>query len=136
MADLFDAAAFKRKERTKPLADRMRPNSLDEVLGQDHLIGPGKPLRTLIEGDQIPSMIFWGPPGSGKTTLARVIATLSKSKFVALSAVMSGVNDIRLAVRAAEADEKYHNTRTILFIDEIHRFNKGQQDALMPFVVD
>jgi len=136
MADLFDAAAFKRKERTKPLADRMRPNSLDEVLGQDHLIGPGKPLRTLIEGDQIPSMIFWGPPGSGKTTLARVIATLSKSKFVALSAVMSGVNDIRLAVRAAEADEKYHNTRTILFIDEIHRFNKGQQDALLPFVED
>jgi putative ATPase len=136
MVDLFDAAAFKRKERTKPLADRMRPNTLDEVLGQDHLIGPGKPLRTLIEGDQIPSMIFWGPPGSGKTTLARVIATLSKSKFVALSAVMSGVNDIRLAVRAAEADEKYHNTRTILFIDEIHRFNKGQQDALLPFVED
>ena len=136
MADLFDAAAFKRKERTKPLADRMRPNSLDEVLGQDHLIGPGKPLRTLIQGDQIPSMIFWGPPGSGKTTLARVIATLSKSKFIQLSAVMSGVNDIRLAVRAAEADEKYHNVRTILFIDEIHRFNKGQQDALLPFVED
>jgi putative ATPase len=136
MPDLFDVAAFQRKERTKPLADRMRPTTLDEVLGQDHLIGSGKPLRKLIEGDQIPSMIFWGPPGSGKTTLARVIATLSKSKFVPLSAVMSGVNDIRLAVRAAEADEKYHNTRTILFIDEIHRFNKGQQDALLPFVED
>ncbi|HVM90479.1 MAG TPA: replication-associated recombination protein A [Verrucomicrobiae bacterium] len=136
MADLFDVANFKRKERTKPLADRMRPNTLDEVLGQDHLIGPGKPLRRLIEGDQIPSMIFWGPPGSGKTTLARVIATLSKSKFIPLSAVMSGVNDIRLAVRQAESDEKYHGIRTILFIDEIHRFNKAQQDALLPFVED
>jgi putative ATPase len=136
MADLFDVANFKRKERTKPLADRMRPQTLDEVLGQDHLIGPGKPLRKLIEGDQIQSMIFWGPPGSGKTTLARVIAALSKSKFIPLSAVMSGVNDIRLAVRQAESDEKYHGARTILFIDEIHRFNKSQQDALLPFVED
>lgn len=134
MADLFDAAAQKRRDAHKPLADRMRPVDLGGVLGQDHLIGPGKPLRLLIERDEVPSMVFWGPPGSGKTTLAKVIARLTKSKFVELSAVMSGVSDIRLAVKNAEADEKYQQTRTILFVDEIHRFNKGQQDALLPFV--
>jgi putative ATPase len=134
MADLFDAAAQKRRDGYKPLADRLRPLDLDGVLGQDHLIAPGKPLRLLIERDEVPSMIFWGPPGSGKTTLAKVIAQMTKSKFVELSAVMSGVSDIRLAVKNAEADEKYQQIRTILFIDEIHRFNKGQQDALLPFV--
>ncbi|KAA0205745.1 replication-associated recombination protein A [Candidatus Uhrbacteria bacterium] len=134
MADLFDAAAKKRRDAYKPLADRLRPLTLDEIVGQAHLIGTGKPLRLLIERDEVPSMIFWGPPGSGKTTLAKVIAQLTKSKFVELSAVMSGVSDIRLAVKNAEADEKYHQVRTILFIDEIHRFNKGQQDALLPFV--
>jgi putative ATPase len=134
MEDLFDAAAQKRRDRYKPLADRMRPLDLDGVLGQDHLIGEGKSLRLLIERDNVPSMIFWGPPGSGKTTLAKVIAQMTKSKFVELSAVMSGVSDIRASVKNAEADQKYHQTRTILFIDEIHRFNKGQQDALLPFV--
>ncbi len=134
MADLFDAAAQKRRDGYKPLADRLRPTTLDGVLGQDHLIGPDKPLRLLIERDEVQSMIFWGPPGSGKTTLAKVIAQMTKSKFIELSAVMAGVSDIRLAVKNAEADEKYQHIRTILFIDEIHRFNKSQQDALLPFV--
>ncbi|MCK9360882.1 replication-associated recombination protein A [Patescibacteria group bacterium] len=134
MTDLFDSAAQKRRDGYKPLADRLRPTTLDGVLGQDHLIGPDKSLRLLIERDEVPSMIFWGPPGSGKTTLAKVIALMTKSKFVELSAVMSGVADIRQAVKNAEADEKYQRIRTILFIDEIHRFNKGQQDALLPYV--
>ncbi len=134
MADLFDAAAQKRRDGYKPLADRLRPLDLDGVLGQEHLIASGKPLRLLIERDEVPSMIFWGPPGSGKTTLAKVMAQMTKSKFVELSAVMSGVSDIRFAVKNAEADEKYQQIRTILFIDEIHRFNKGQQDALLPYV--
>lgn len=134
MADLFDSAEEKRRSSIQPLADSMRPRTIEELAGQGHLIGPGKPLRTLIESDDAPSMIFWGPPGSGKTTLAKLIATRSKSVFIELSAVMSGVSDIRLAVQEAEANWKYRNQKTILFIDEIHRFNKAQQDSLLPFV--
>lgn len=132
--DLFDHGQAQRKKAYQPLAERMRPRTLEEIAGQVHLIGPGMPLRTLIERDEVPSIVFWGPPGCGKTTLAKVIATLTKAEFVELSAVMSGVNDIRLAVKAAEASLKYYDKRTILFIDEIHRFNKAQQDALLPFV--
>ena len=132
MPDLFDHASQQRRSRTAPLADRMRPQTLDEVVGQDRLIGPGMPMRILIESDQVPCMIFWGPPGSGKTTLAKVIATLTKAEFVELSAVMCGVADLRQVVKEAEAREKYHQPRTIVFIDEIHRFNKAQQDALLP----
>ncbi len=134
MTDLFDAAAEKRRSLLQPLADRMRPRSLDELAGQTHLVGAGKPLRYLIESDEVPSMIFWGPPGSGKTTLAKLMAHKTKSVFIELSAVMSGVNDIRQAVREAEANWKYRNQKTILFIDEIHRFNKAQQDSLLPYV--
>lgn len=134
MGDLFDFGAEQRRQTIQPLADRMRPQSFDEIAGQTHVIGSGKPLRLLIEADQVPSMIFWGPPGSGKTTLAKLIAQKTKAAFIELSAVMSGVNDVRQAVKEAEANWKYRQQRTILFIDEIHRFNKAQQDSLLPFV--
>jgi len=116
-----------------PLADRMRPKSLDDVRGQDHLVGPDAALRKLIENDQIPSFIFWGPPGSGKTTLAKVIASTTQSRFVAFSAVTSGVKEVREIVARA-AEERRLGRQTILFIDEIHRFNKAQQDAFLPHV--
>ena len=112
----------------------MRPRNFSEYVGQDALIGEGKPLRTLIENDELPSMIFWGPPGSGKTTLARLIATVTQAEFVPLSAVMAGVAEIRSAVGQAETRLMYQQKRTVLFIDEIHRFNKSQQDALLPYV--
>lgn len=134
MADLFDFAAEKRRSGIQPMADRMRPRSIEELAGQVHIVGPDKPLRRLIDADEVPSMIFWGPPGSGKTTLAKLIASKTKSVFIELSAVMSGVNDIRQAMREAEANWKYRNQKTILFIDEIHRFNKAQQDSLLPYV--
>jgi putative ATPase len=117
----------------EPLAERVRPQTLDDVLGQDHLAGPSAPLRKLIETDQIPSMIFWGPPGSGKTTLARVIANTTQSRFVFFSAVTSGVKEVRVIIGRA-AEEKKLGRRTILFIDEIHRFNRAQQDAFLPHV--
>ena len=116
-----------------PLAARLRPETLDEVVGQSHLLGPGKVLRRLIEGDQISSMIFWGPPGVGKTTLARVIANHTRSTFVDFSAVTSGIKEIRAVMQQA-ADNSRFGERTIVFVDEIHRFNKAQQDAFLPFV--
>jgi putative ATPase len=134
MADLFDFASEKRRSGIQPMADRMRPRTIEELAGQVHIVGPDKPLRRLIDADEVPSMIFWGPPGSGKTTLAKLIASKTKSVFIELSAVMSGVNDIRQAMREAEANWKYRNQKTILFIDEIHRFNKAQQDSLLPYV--
>jgi putative ATPase len=120
-------------EAAGPLADRLRPQTLDEIVGQGHLLDPGKPLRTAIEQDQVPSMILWGPPGVGKTTLARIIARMTKSDFVPFSAVLSGIKEIKVIMAAAEAARK-RGRRTILFVDEIHRFNKAQQDAFLPHV--
>ena len=117
----------------QPLAARMRPETLDEVAGQQHLIGPGKVLRRIIEADQVQSMIFWGPPGVGKTTLARVIAKQTKAVFIDFSAVTSGIKEIREVMKRADATSRMGN-RTIVFVDEIHRFNKAQQDAFLPFV--
>lgn len=118
----------------QPLAARMRPRTLDEVVGQSHLVGPGRALRKAIESDRVPSMILWGPPGSGKTTLATVIALSTQSRFVALSAVTAGVADLRLVVEDAAKLLRATGRRTILFIDEIHRFSKSQQDAILPHV--
>ncbi len=117
-----------------PLADRLRPRRLEDVVGQDHLLAPGRILRSVIESDEIPSMIFWGPPGVGKTTLARIIAEETKSHFVALSAVLSGVKDVKKVVDDADYQRKGFGRRTILFVDEIHRFNRAQQDAYLPHV--
>jgi len=118
----------------EPLAARMRPHTLDEILGQEHLLAPGRVLRRSIEEDRIPSMILWGPPGSGKTTLAEVIARLTHAHFVTLSAVSAGVADLRKVVEDAKKLKQFSGQRTILFIDEIHRFNKAQQDAVLPHV--
>ncbi len=119
---------------SNPLAFRMRPRTLDEFVGQTHLLGPGKPLRRSIEDDRIGSMLFWGPPGCGKTTLAHVIAKQTGSDFVFFSAVLSGVKEVRSVVEQAEKRQKFDGGRTILFVDEIHRFNKAQQDAFLPHV--
>jgi putative ATPase len=116
-----------------PLADRMRPQTLDEVVGQGHLLDPGKPLRTAIERDQVPSMILWGPPGVGKTTLAQIIAKMTKSTFMPFSAVLSGIKEIKDIMATAEKARRL-GRRTIVFVDEIHRFNKAQQDAFLPHV--
>ena len=118
---------------SQPLASRMRPETIDEIIGQDHLLGQGKILRTMIEEDIIPSMIFWGPPGVGKTTLANVIAKQTNSFFINFSAVTSGIKEIKEVMKQAE-DTNLFNRRTIVFVDEIHRFNKAQQDAFLPFV--
>jgi putative ATPase len=125
---------FGKKEPVAPLAEALRPQSLDEVVGQRHLLGPGKPLRLAFESGKPHSMILWGPPGSGKTTLARLMAKSFDAEFVALSAVFSGVKDIREAMQAAEARLEASGRRTILFVDEVHRFNKAQQDAFLPYV--
>lgn len=132
-SDLFDFAV-ERDGAYQPLAARMRPTTLDEILGQEHVLGPGRLLRRAIEADRIGSMILWGPPGSGKTTLAEVIARTTKASFVRLNAVTSGVADIRKVVADARDALKLYGRRTILFIDEIHRFNRAQQDALLPHV--
>lgn len=129
--DLFDT---NRPAGNTPLAERMRPTSLEEMVGQEHLLGPGKVLRRLIETDQLASVIFWGPPGTGKTTLAQVIANSTRSRFVFFSAVLQGVKEIRQIVQQAREEQAYHNRKTLLFVDEIHRFNKAQQDAFLPFV--
>ena len=128
MTDLFSTAP------RQPLAEALRPRSLDEVVGQRHLLGEGKPLRLAFESGKVHSMILWGPPGVGKTTLARLMADAFNSEFIALSAVFSGVKDIRAAMEQAQQNLDQHGRHTILFVDEIHRFNKSQQDALLPFV--
>jgi putative ATPase len=134
--DLFDANRKRLLTQRAPLADRMRPRSLDELVGQEHLIGEGTLLRRAIEKDRISSLVLWGPPGSGKTTLARIIANTTKARFVQLSAVSAGVADLRREVKEATDQLGMHAQRTILFIDEIHRFNKAQQDAILPYVED
>ncbi|HSN32333.1 MAG TPA: AAA family ATPase, partial [Ideonella sp.] len=116
-----------------PLAERLRPKTIDEVIGQRHLLGPGKPLRVAFESGRLHSMILWGPPGVGKTTLARLMADAFDAQFIAISAVLGGVKDIRDAVDRAR-DAREHGRRTVVFVDEAHRFNKAQQDAFLPHV--
>jgi putative ATPase len=132
--DLFSYASEVEQQKQAPLAARMRPTSLDEMVGQQHMIGPGKLLRRAIEADQLTSLILYGPPGTGKTTLAQIIAKLSKAYFVQLNAVTAGVSDLRQVVKEAKERRKLYGDKTILFIDEIHRFNRAQQDALLPDV--
>ncbi len=132
--ELFDMRGNELLGKEAPLADRLRPRTLEEFVGQDHLVGPGKFLRQAIESDHIPSMILWGPPGSGKTTLAMLIASVTHARFIAFSAVLSGVKEIKEVIQKAGEAWKYEKRRTILFVDEIHRFNKAQQDAFLPHV--
>ncbi len=134
--DLFDHQARERIQKEAPLAARMRPRTLDEFVGQEHIIGHGKVLRKAIESNQLPSIILWGPPGSGKTTLANIIANCTNAHFSPVSAVSAGVGDLRKIIEEARERRKLYQQKTILFIDEIHRFNKGQQDAILPCVED
>ncbi len=132
--DLFDYSIKEQLKKDAPLADRMRPRILDQFVGQSHILSPGKLLRRAIQADQLSSLIFFGPPGTGKTTLARIIANTTKAEFISLNAVLSGVKDIRSSIATAEKYRKEYERKTILFIDEVHRFNKAQQDALLPHV--
>jgi putative ATPase len=134
--DLFEANRRDQLSSRAPLSTRMRPRTLDELVGQEELVGPGTLLRKAIEADRLSSIILWGPPGSGKTTLARIIAATTQAHFTAMSAVTSGVADIRSAIKDAADRLGMHGQRTVLFIDEIHRFNKSQQDAILPHVED
>jgi putative ATPase len=131
---LFDEPAAEDISASAPLAERMRPRTLDEFVGQEKLLGPGRPLRLAIEQDRLQSIILWGPPGTGKTTLARLIARMTRARFVSFSAVLSGIKEIRAVMAEAEQERRRRGHRTILFIDEIHRFNKAQQDAFLPRV--
>lgn len=133
-SDMFESGEGQTPAASAPLADRMRPKDLSEFLGQEHILGKDKPLRRMIEKGELHSMILWGPPGSGKTTLALLIAGYTKAHYVKFSAVLAGVAEIRDVVRDAEFQRKAHNKATILFVDEIHRFNKAQQDAFLPHV--
>ena len=132
--ELFQKKETEVFKREAPLADRMRPRTLDEFVGQDQLLGQGKVLRQAIESDHLPSMILWGPPGSGKTTLAMIIASTTGAQFLAFSAVLSGVKQIKEVIQEADEEWRHNKRRTILFVDEIHRFNKAQQDAFLPHV--
>src|SRR5947208_8501102 len=134
--DLFASARDERLHERAPLAARLRPRTLDDVVGQEHLLGPGKPLRVLIEGDRLSSVILWGPPGTGKTTIARLVAGATEKAFEPLSAVTAGVKDVREIAERARARTGEQGRGTILFLDEVHRFNRTQQDALLPHVED
>lgn len=134
MNDLFDLSYQMNKKNLEPLAEKFRPKTLEEFVGQGHIVGEGKLLNRLISADRITSMIFYGPPGTGKTTLASIIANTTSDNFVKLSAVSAGVKDIKSIISVAESDLKLYQKKTILFVDEIHRFNKAQQDVLLPFV--
>ncbi|MEO1300021.1 MAG: AAA family ATPase, partial [Cyanobacteria bacterium J06636_16] len=132
--DLFSHHRNARIEAEAPLAARMRPRTLDEFIGQDAVVGPGRLLRRAIQADQLSSLLFYGPPGTGKTTLAQIIANTTSAHFIALNAVLAGVKDLREAIAQAQDLRGQFGRRTILFIDEVHRFNKAQQDALLPWV--
>src|SRR5246127_3035807 len=133
---LFDASPLQpglKDDAARPLAERMRPERLEDFVGQQHILAPGKPLRVQIERDQLQSLILWGPPGVGKTTLARVIAKMTRCEFVPFSAVLSGIKEIKAVMADAERLRRA-GRRTVVFVDEIHRFNKAQQDAFLPYV--
>src|SRR6266487_2320802 len=132
--DLFASARDERTHERAPLAARLRPRTLDEVVGQEQLLGPGRPLRVLIEADRLSSVVLWGPPGTGKTTLARLIAGATSKAFEPMSAVTAGVKDVREVSEKARRRLGEDGQGTILFLDEVHRFNKAQQDALLPWV--
>ncbi len=134
MESLFDSAAEEAHRAQEPLAVRMRPRALDEVIGQRHLLGPGTPLRRLVESEAPMSLFLWGPPGTGKTTLAYVVSNVTRRRFVEISAVSAGVKDVRAAIEAARRELGLSGRQTVLFVDEVHRFNKAQQDALLPAV--
>lgn len=134
--DIFTAQGEEYKKRTAPLAERMRPRSFEEFFGQEELVGEGSPLRVALKNDNLSSLIFWGPPGSGKTTLAWIIAKSTKADFIHFSAVSVGIKEVKESIKKAEDRLRFEKRKTIIFLDEIHRFNKAQQDALLPYVED